>query len=164
MLGTQSLSRGIRILRAIASRPLFGWRLSDLCVACEMDKATVHRMLARMIEERLVRQRPEDRHYLPGPMLHELGLAVQDRVGFDRAVEPALTDLAERMGGVALLQWRSGFEYVCSVRVGSAPLSGLLVVPGTRRPLLLRSAVLPFSRLCPKASARTSLSETALMR
>lgn len=133
--GTQTLARGIRILRAIAARPQFGWRLSDLCLACGMDKATVHRMLARLIEERLVRQSPTDRRYLPGPLLHELGLAVQDRVGFDREAEPVLRAFADRMGGIALLQWRSGSDYVCSVRAGSASLSALLIVRGTRRPL-----------------------------
>jgi DNA-binding IclR family transcriptional regulator len=39
------------------------------------------------------------------------------------------------MAGVALLLLRSGNEYVCSIRSGQLSLSGLMVNPGTRRPL-----------------------------
>ena len=52
--GTQSLGRGIKLMRMIAARPEFGWRLSDLAAACAQDKATVHRMLTCMVEGRLV--------------------------------------------------------------------------------------------------------------
>lgn len=133
--GTQSLSRGIKLLRAIATRPGFGWRLSDLAAACGQDKATVHRMLACMVDERLVEQRASDRHYLPGPLMFELGFALPDRVQFQRQAEPLLEAFARRMAGLALLLLRSGNEYVCSVRAGTLRLAGLMVYPGTRRPL-----------------------------
>jgi DNA-binding IclR family transcriptional regulator len=122
-------------MRTIAARPEFGWRLSDLAAACEQDKATVHRMLACMVEERLVEQRASDRRYLPGPLMFELGLALPDRIRFQRRAETAVQAFARRMGGVALLLLRSGNEYVCSVRAGALPVSGLMVHPGTRRPL-----------------------------
>jgi DNA-binding IclR family transcriptional regulator len=133
--GTQSLGRGIKLMRMIASRPEFGWRLSDLAAACHQDKATVHRMLACMVDERLVEQRTSDRHYLPGPLMYELGLALPDRTLFHRKAEVAVQACARRMAGIALLLLRSGNEYVCSVRAGTLPLSGLMVHPGTRRPL-----------------------------
>src|SRR5436305_1258442 len=106
--GTQSLARGIRLMRAIAARPQFGWRLSDLSAACCMDKATVHRMLSCMVEERLVEQRASDRHYLPGPLMYELGLALPDHVQFQRVAEQHVQAFARRLAGVALLQLRSG--------------------------------------------------------
>jgi DNA-binding IclR family transcriptional regulator len=133
--GTQSLARGIRLMRAVATRPQFGWRLSDLAASCEMDKGTVHRMLACLVEERLVERRDGDRHYLPGPLMYELGLARPDRVMFQRAAEAHLRALVRRLGGVALLLLRSGNEYVCGLRIGSLALTGLLIYPGTRRPL-----------------------------
>lgn len=133
--GTQSLSRGIRLMRAVAARPTFGWRLSDLAAACGMDKGTVHRMLACLVDERLVEQRASDRHYLPGPLMYELGLALPDAAQFQRAAEAPLQAFARRLGGIALLQLRSGNEYVCSLRVGTLPLNALMVYPGTRRPL-----------------------------
>lgn len=119
----------------IAARPEFGWRLSDLAAACHQDKATVHRMLACLVEERMVEQRISDRHYLPGPLMYELGLALPERAQFQRRAEAAVEAFARRMAGVALLLLRSGNEYVCSVRAGTLPLSGLMVRPGTRRPL-----------------------------
>jgi DNA-binding IclR family transcriptional regulator len=133
--GTQSLGRGIKLMRMIAARPEFGWRLSDLALACKQDKATVHRMLACLVEERLVEQRASDRHYLPGPLMYELGLALPERGQFQRRAEAGVQAFARRMAGVALLLLRSGNEYVCSVRAGTLPLSGLMVHPGTRRPL-----------------------------
>jgi len=133
--GTQSLGRGIKLLRMIAARPEFGWRLSDLAAACAQDKATVHRMLACLVEERLVEQRASDRHYLPGPLMYELGLALPDHLQFQRHAEATVQAFARRMAGIALLLLRSGNEYVCSVRAGTLSLSGLMVYPGTRRPL-----------------------------
>lgn len=133
--GTQSLARGVKLMRMIAARPDFGWRLSDLAAACQQDKATVHRMLACLVEERLVEQRASDRHYLPGPLMYELGLARPDRVQFQRRAEAAVQSFARRLAGIGLLLLRSGNEYVCSVRAGTLPLSGLMVYAGTRRPL-----------------------------
>lgn len=133
--GTQSLGRGIKLMRMIAARPEFGWRLSDLAAACHQDKATVHRMLTCLVDGRLVEQRASDRHYLPGPLMYELGLALPERAQFQRRAEAVVQAFARRMAGVALLLLRSGNEYVCSVRAGTLPLSGLMVHPGTRRPL-----------------------------
>lgn len=133
--GTQSLGRAIKLMRVIAARPEFGWRLSDLAAACNQDKATVHRMLACMLEQRLVEQRASDRHYLPGPLMYELGLALPDRAEFQRRADAAVQAFARRMGGIALLLLRSGNEYVCSLRAGALQLSGLMIDPGSRRPL-----------------------------
>ena len=133
--GTQSLGRGIKLMRVIASRPEFGWRLSDLAAACTQDKATVHRMLTCMVEERLVEQRASDRHYLPGPLMYELGLALPNRAPFQRCAEATVQAFARRMAGIGLLLLRSGNEYVCSVRAGTLSLSGLMIHPGARRPL-----------------------------
>jgi len=133
--GTQSLERGIRLLRTVATRPQFGWRLSDLAAACGLDKGTVHRMLGCLVAERLVEQRASDRHYLPGPLMFELGLALPERAQFQRAAESHLRALVRHLGGVAFLLLRSGNEYVCCLRTGTQPLTALMVYPGTRRPL-----------------------------
>ena len=133
--GTQSLSKGIHLMRMIAARPDFGWRLSDLAANSHLDKATVHRMLACMVEERLVEQRASDRHYLPGPLMYELGFAQPQRTFFHSAIEPTFKRCAQRLHGIALLLYRSGNEYVCGMRAGTLQLSGLMVHQGTRRPL-----------------------------
>lgn len=155
--GTQSLARGINLMRMIAARPQFGWRLSDLAAACQQDKATVHRMLACMVEQRLVEQRASDRHYLPGPLMYELGLALPDRTGFQRFAETSLLAFARRMAGIALLLLRSGNEYVCSVRAGTLPLPGLMVYAGTRRPLFTSVGGVAILQTLPPEEARAVL-------
>lgn len=133
--GTQSLARAIKLMRVLATRGEIGWRLSDLAAACGLDKGTAHRMLSALIRERLVQQRQGDRRYLPGPLLYELALSLPGQHEFQAAAAVQLTDWARRMNGSALLLLRSGFEYVCSVRVGSTQLPGLMIDQGTRRPL-----------------------------
>lgn len=133
--GTQSVTRAVRLMRTLATRGQFGWRLSDLAAACEMDKGTAHRILAGLVDERLVQQRASDRHYFPGPLLYELGLSLPGYSSLQRSCERRLAAFAKRMNAIALLLMRSGNEYVCSVRTGTIELRELLVYPGTRRPL-----------------------------
>lgn len=160
--GTQSLGRGIRLMRMIATKPEFGWRLSDLAAASQHDKATVHRMLACMMEERLVEQRACDRHYIPGPLMYELGMAHPARVQFQRAAENAVASFAQRMAGIGLLMLRSGSEYVCSVRSGTLVLPGLMVHAGTRRPLFTSSGGIAIVQTLPEDEAREVLSQNVM--
>lgn len=155
--GTQSLSRGIALLRALATRGQFGWRLSDLASACGLDKGTAHRILASLAQERLVQQRASDRRYLPGPLLYELGLSMQGHAAMHQRAEHHLGQLARQQQGVALLLLRSGCEYVCSVRVDAAPLTELLVQPGTRRPLFTSVGGVAILQTLPAAEARQVL-------
>lgn len=155
--GTQSLTRGIKLMRMIAARPQFGWRLSDLAAACGQDKATVHRMLACMVDQRLVEQRANDRHYLPGPLMFELGFALPDRMQFQRRAEAITQAFARRMAGIALLLLRSGNEYVCSARSGTLTLSGLMVYTGTRRPLFTSVGGVAIMQTLPADEVRTIL-------
>ncbi|MGV3572615.1 MAG: IclR family transcriptional regulator [Ramlibacter sp.] len=155
--GTQSLLRGVALLRALATRGQFGWRLSDLAAACGLDKGTTHRILASLVQERLVQQRAVDRHYLPGPLLYELGLSLQGPAALQRRAEALLLPFARRLGGVALLLLRSGCEYVCSVRAGTVPLNALMVYPGTRRPLFTSVGGVAILQALPADEARAVL-------
>lgn len=134
--GTQSLSRSIKLLRVLATRGEIGWRLSDVAAACGLDKGTAHRILAALVKERLVQQRPGDKRYFPGPLLYELGLALHGQHAFQALAEAQLGRWGRRVDGNALLLLRSGYEYVCSVRAGTAMVPGLMIDQGTRRPLL----------------------------
>jgi DNA-binding IclR family transcriptional regulator len=113
--GTQALTRGIRLLRVLATKGELGWRLSDLAAACDLDKGTAHRMLAALVKERLVQQRTGDRRYLLGPLVYELGLSLSGHYAFQAAAEAHLAGMSRLMRCSALLLMRSGFEYVCSV-------------------------------------------------
>jgi DNA-binding IclR family transcriptional regulator len=65
--------------------------------------------------------------------------------------------LARRMAGVGLLLLRSGNEYVCTVRAGSLTLSGLMVYPGTRRPLFTSAGGVAIMQTLPEAEVRSIL-------
>lgn len=134
--GTQSLERAFSLLRLVTTRPGQGWRLVDLAATTGMDRGTIHRMLTFLVKERALEQRSSDRHYVPGPVLFEFGLARSDLVQFHRRAEPFVKQFAQRMGGIGLLLFRSGNDFVSGVCVGSLPLSNTILMPGTRRPLV----------------------------
>jgi DNA-binding IclR family transcriptional regulator len=133
--GTQSIERAVTLLREISTRGHFGWQLSDLAARCHLGKSTAHRMLACLLREGLVRQRPTDRHYMPGPLLFELGLSLPELGDLQYIARSRLATLAKRNSAVAFLFFRSGDDFVCAVRVGSRDLN-VLTSPGTRRPLI----------------------------
>ncbi len=133
--GTQSIARAATLLRAVAARPQQGWRLTDIAAHCGFDKGSAHRMLAGLTRERMITQRAGDRHYLPGPLLFELGLGVTHLGDFRARAQPALARIARTAPGVAFLYFLSGEEFVCAARVGPNTLKGLSIEVGTRRPL-----------------------------
>ena len=133
--GTQSIERAVALLREISARGHFGWRLTDLADRCSLSKGTTHRMLMCLVRERLVKQRPNDRHYLPGPMLFELGLSLPELSALQNRAKTWLAALAKRRPSAAFLFFRSGDDFVCAEREGSTDLKALTIFPGTRRPL-----------------------------
>jgi DNA-binding IclR family transcriptional regulator len=133
--GTQSIERAVTLLREISARGHFGWRLTDLANRCSLSKGTTHRMLMCLVRERLVKQRLNDRHYLPGPMLFELGLSLPELGALQNKAKSRLAALAKRRPSAAFLFFRSGDDFVCAEREGSTDLKALTIFPGTRRPL-----------------------------
>lgn len=149
--GTQTLARAVVIVKAVATRPMQGWRLTDLATFCGFDKGSTHRMLAGLVRERLVEQRCGDRHYLPGPLLFELGLGVPRLASLAKRCAPALAHLARNSPGVALLFLPSGDEFVCVDRAGAATIMGLSIEVGTRRPLLVSAGGVAMLLALPEA-------------
>lgn len=137
--GTQSIERALRILRELSARPRPGWRLTDIAERCGLDRATASRMLACLVRERFAAKRRSDSHFIPGPALYELGLALPDMAAFEALCRPALARVAARTRGVAFLYLRSGADFVCAARVGEASIKGLSIEVGTRRALCLSS-------------------------
>ena len=151
--GTQSIERAVLLLKQLAARSTFGWRLSDLAAACELDKGTAHRMLRTLQRERLVQQRLSDRHYLPGPLLFELSLALPGLIAFQAAAHAPLQRIARRFGGVAFMYLRSGGDFVCAARVGTSLIKALSVEVGTRRPLVTSAGGAAILVALPKGEA-----------
>ena len=137
--GTQSIQRSVLLLKAVAERRDIGWRLGDLAQYCCLEKTTAHRMLKCLVAERLLRQRSEDRRYIPGPLLFELATSLPAYMGFRDAVHADLESIARRLNSIAFLHLRAGNEAVCIDRAGNASVNPLTVI-GTRRPLTLSTA------------------------
>ena len=135
--GTQTVSRAVALLKAVAARPQQGWRLTDLAAYCEMDKGSAHRMLAGLVQQRMVGLRSADKHYLPGPLIYELSLGLTQIDALKSASAPLLARLAAAAHGAAFLYLRSGEEFVCAARTGLTTLKGMSIEPGTRRPLVV---------------------------
>lgn len=135
--GTQTLERGVRLLRELAARGTVGWRLSDLARRCELDKGTTHRILACYVRERLVRQRPGDRRYVPGPLLFELSLALPSYAALQVAAAKHLAAAAEALDAYTFLSLRSGSDFVCAGNAGACSVKALAHDVGLRRPLLV---------------------------
>lgn len=130
--GTRSIRRTLLVLKMVADRKEIGWRLTDLAAHCRLDNATTYRILACLADEGMVRQRSEDRRYIPGPTLYELSLCVPGYEVFKSALHPELVRIAAHLGVIAFLFLRSGDESVCIDRAGVSSVNPLTVV-GTRR-------------------------------
>jgi DNA-binding IclR family transcriptional regulator len=137
--GTQSIERALRVLRELSARARPGWRLTDLAERCNLDRGTASRILSCLVRERFAVKRRGDRHFLPGPALYELGLALPDMTAFEALCRPSLARLAARTRCVAFLYLRSGTDFVCAASVGEASIKGLSIEVGTRRALCLSS-------------------------
>jgi len=159
MRGTQTVVRAVSLLREVTARGSFGWRLTDLAAHCGLDKATAYRMLRCLEEERLVKRRASDRHYLPGPLLFELGLALAPLAAFQAAAQAPLGRLARRSGGVAFLYLRSTNDFVCAGRVGHTQLKGLSIHVGTRRPLVTNAGGTAIVVALPPEESRAVIAE-----
>lgn len=95
--GMQSLTRGLRVLGLVAAadRPM---RFTDLLVAAELPKGTLHRVLQTLIDERFLRLDPRDQSYRLGSRPFELAHRVWDQFDLRGAAEPELVRLRDATG------------------------------------------------------------------
>jgi DNA-binding IclR family transcriptional regulator len=155
--GTQSIVRTFELLKALSTRRNIGWRLTDLAAHCKLNHSTTHRIMACLLAMRLVRQRAEDKRYVPGPMLFEYALATPAYFQFQAACEKNLARVAKKTGWVAFMYLRSDEESVCTNRVGTYPGRKSFNDIGSRLPLA--GSALGIAMLCalPRAEQETLL-------
>ena len=150
--GTQSIDRAARVLRNLAARGAVGWRLLDLADHCGLDRSTTHRILGGLLRARLAAQR-DDRRYVAGPLLFELGVSLRNHAAFQEACKAPLARLAKTLNGVAIVSLRSDDEFVCIAREGKA-LPAMTIEVGTRRPLITSVSGAAIVVALPRAEAR----------
>lgn len=156
--GTQTLERALDLQKVLTTRAHQGWRLVDLAQQCNLDKGTAHRILSFLVQERLARQRPSDRHYFPGPLLFELGLSLGDMHTLVAESSKPLAVISKKLGATSYLYLRSGVDFVCAARSGSVN-RGLLVDVGSRFPLIYSAGGVAILIAMANGEARTVVAE-----
>ena len=134
--GTQAVARAAALLREIASSEPGHATLAELAGHLELERPTAHRILQRLVMERLIVQDPASRSYALGPLLYELGLAVQPPHAWHGLASEATSELAQQSGDTAFAIVPSGLDSLCIDRQeGDYPVKALLMSTGRRRPL-----------------------------
>ncbi|WP_322044693.1 IclR family transcriptional regulator [Paraburkholderia sp. J67] len=131
-----TIERTMEMLRLLATAGRFGLALTQISDAAKLPHSTVHRLLRRLIAERMVVQRESNKRYLLGPLSFELGLAASQIYDLREPCRAILTRLAEEIGDTVYLTVRSGYESVCADRYeGPSPIRVVTLEVGSRRPL-----------------------------
>jgi len=111
--GSQTLERGLRVLRVLADHP-DGLSVSELAGALDTHRAGIYRLLGPLVDGRLV-VRGEDGRYVLGAGLIELASRVRPRL--QEAAIPQLRLLADELGATTALTVRDGEEAVVAAVV-----------------------------------------------
>lgn len=134
--GAQAIHRAISVLRGIARGRSEGVALSVLCRHTGLNKSTVHRLTAALINEGLVQQDEQTRRYLLGAECYALGLVASDRFGLHNVVDLPVRRLAQESGDAAFFSVRQAAHALCLLRdEGNYPLKSHVLQAGDRHPL-----------------------------
>jgi DNA-binding IclR family transcriptional regulator len=154
-----SLRRAVAIMRVLANVDAGGAGLTDIAQHVGLPHPSVHRLLAQMVEEGMVRRVDAGRRYALGPVAFELGLAAARQLEVRQLYRPIISELARQSGDTSYLIVRSGFEAVCiDRRQGNAPVQVVTLKIGSRRPLGVGAGGLAILAALPEAERRTVVS------
>jgi DNA-binding IclR family transcriptional regulator len=96
-----SVDNALRLLVLFRDRPRV--RLSEASEYLGVAHSTAHRLMAMLAFHGFVRQEPDSRAYVAGPVLTEIGLAAVRELDIRRHARPALEQLAAALGETAHL-------------------------------------------------------------
>jgi DNA-binding IclR family transcriptional regulator len=131
-----TVERTMEMLRLLATAGRYGLALTQISEAAKLPHSTAHRLLRRLIAERMVVQRESNKRYVLGPLAFELGLAATQIYDLREPCRPILMRLAEEIGDTVYLTVRSGNESVCEDRYeGPSTIRVITLEVGSRRPL-----------------------------
>lgn len=119
-LGARSIGRAALVLRTLSTFGPRGAALKEIAAASGLPKATVHRILAALLEARLIERLETTRDYRLGPELFAFGATMAEVADLRGLARPSLECLAAQTGGVIYLGIRSGFDGLCLDRADGA--------------------------------------------
>jgi DNA-binding IclR family transcriptional regulator len=149
--GAQSIARAALLLRALSTFGSAGSSLMELSALTGLAKATAHRMLSALVEQRLVERPAGTRRYRLGPDIFAFGIGVHECYDVQRLAGPSLERVAGEAGVTVYLGVRSGFDMLCLAKVeGSAEKLPLLLHVNDRWPLGIGSFSLAMLAFLPE--------------
>jgi len=159
--GAQSIRRALLLLRILASAEAAGLGLTEIARAAGLTRPTTHRLLAVLVSEGLIEQRPRTRRY--GTITHDFRAEPPSgNSPLLRAAALPLGRAAEEIGDTVFLTLRDGLETVCVARrLGSYPIQVLVLEVGARRPLGISSAGIAILASLPPNVSRRLLASNA---
>ena len=136
VVGAQSAGKALELLRLVARHHPLGLRLTDAIALSGLDRSTVHRQLACLIEEGFVDRAPDSKRYRLGIEAMQLGVAPSATTPLVQRFRPVMEELARQSGDTVFLMVRSGDHALCLHREEARqPEDALIVAPGLRRVL-----------------------------
>lgn len=133
-IGSRTLRRGLHLLDAVLKSGRDGLRVVDLCRAAGLERATVYRLLATLVESGYMAAHGRFR-YVAGPRLAEHAQRVVPS-DFAARLQPVLARVSAACGDAAFAIVREGPASHCIARqVGTHPVQVLVIQVGTRQPL-----------------------------
>jgi DNA-binding IclR family transcriptional regulator len=111
--GAQSIAKAALLLRTLSTFSSSGCSLMQISFLTNLPKATVHRMLAALIEQRLVERPGGTRDYRLGPDIFAFGSGLPDRFDLEKTARPFLEKLADQTGLSIYLGVRCGYDMLC---------------------------------------------------
>lgn len=134
--GAQLVYRIVDVLTGLAASNREGVGMTDLAKATGLTGPTVHRLLQAMADVGLAYQRPEDRRYVLGSLLFELGRKAGERFDLQTICDAQTEAVAHATGDTAFFLIRKNQDMLCLSRAsGSFPVKTLITEIGTRRPV-----------------------------
>lgn len=158
--GNRSLQRGLQVLECVWAHRQEGVRVAALMRACGLERATVYRLLATLIEAGYVARR-ERFLLVPGPRFDSLSVSVPvDDIA--SRLQPVLKKVSDITQDAAFAVVREGTQAHCIARhIGTYPVQVLIVQVGRRQPLGVGAAGLALLAALPKGEAAAIVAANA---
>ena len=141
MTSSQTLQRGLMILRILTRHGAKGMRIHEIEKKSKLNKTTAMRLTKTLVSENFLVHDARTKTYSLGPESYAVGLAAEPRYGLQRLAEPHLRRLSLETGDCVLFSTIHGVDWVClSIFDGAIPIPPQTLKPGDHYPLGTGSA------------------------
>jgi IclR family transcriptional regulator, KDG regulon repressor len=126
-----SVTTALRVLKSFDANHR-EWGVSEMARHLGIGKSTAHRVLATMVEERILAQDPESGRYRLGLAIFDLGGAIATRYDLHEAVLAPMSELRQRSGQTIQVAVLDGREVVYVERLDAPDTTRTFLALGRR--------------------------------